>query len=234
MYKCQCDCGNTHIAHKGLLLSGNIKSCGCLQHEEEYRKVNSERQKTHGMTNTLLYKCWNSMKNRCNNPKMENYSIYGGRGISYCKEWEHFEPFMDWALKNGYKEELSIDRIDVNGNYEPNNCRWVTLKQQARNRRGTYFITYNGETHCLTEWAEILGFKRVTLQKRIKDYRWSIKKAFTTPIKNGEFTYKGQTKNTTEWAKEYGLTRGCLESRLNDYGWSIEKALTTPVKKRGV
>jgi hypothetical protein len=122
------------------------------------------------------------MKNRCNNPNVEHYETYGGRGISVCKDWENsFLNFYIWSMNNGYNKNLTIDRIDVNGNYEPNNCRWVTNKEQARNTRRNRVLTYNNETHCISEWAEIKNIKPSTLLRRL-DLGWSIEKALTTAV----------------------------------------------------
>lgn len=232
IYLCQCECGNKHKVRKTLLLSGNIKSCGCLQHTEEYQKQKGERQKKHGMTGTQLFKCWQGIKNRCNNPNMENYPNYGGRGITYCKEWQNFEPFMNWALANGYQEGLSIDRIDVNGNYEPSNCRWITMKEQCRNKRDNHYLTYNGETHCIAEWAEITGLKAVTIKRRIMTYKWSVEKTLTTKPKWNKYTYNGQSKSKREWAKIFGINYSTLKSRLRK-GFTMEQILNDFNRKGG-
>ena len=110
------------------------------------------------------------MRERCYDPKSKPFHDYGGRGISVCEEWRHdFAAFREWAIENGYEEGLSIDRIDVNGNYCPENCRWITLEEQQRNKRNVKPITWNGETHLLPEWADILGIKYGTLWKRLHD-----------------------------------------------------------------
>ena len=142
------------------------------------------RTKTHGMTNTRLYRIWINIKTRCLNKKDNHYNRWGGRGITICEEWlNDFMNFYDWAMVNGYQENLSIDRIDNNGNYEPNNCRWSTIKEQNRNQRTNNLITYNGETLCLIEWAEKIGIKSNTLWNRLNLYKWSIEKTLTTKIK---------------------------------------------------
>lgn len=121
------------------------------------------------------YKC---MMERCYRKKSCNYANYGGRGITVCDEWHNIEAFEKWAIENGYKDGLTIDRIDVNGNYEPSNCRWATKKEQANNRKNTVIIEFRGESHTISEWAEMKGINRSTLNNRI--YRgWDIEKALT-------------------------------------------------------
>lgn len=132
-WKCKCDCGNTKVVRKDHLISGATKSCGCFE-KENLNKL--AFKSTHEQSHTKLYYVWNSMKQRCNNPKVKGYKYWGGRGISVCDEWkDSFYSFYLWATNNGYNHGLTIDRIDVDGNYEPSNCRWVTMKVQANNKR---------------------------------------------------------------------------------------------------
>ena len=154
---CKCDCGNETIVYGSHLRNGDTVSCGCVMR-------NAKR--THGGSKTRLYSIWQHMKNRCRNQKSDNYKYYGGRGIAYCEEWETFECFEKWALENGYSENLTIDRIDPNGNYEPGNCRWITQIEQNKNTRKCVLITHNGETHTLREWGRILGIPKSTIQDR--------------------------------------------------------------------
>ena len=134
----------------------------------------------HGMSKTSTYKSWEAMIQRCSNASLKSYKNYGGRGISVCYEWTKFEKFYaDMGIKpNG----CSIDRIDVNGNYDQLNCRWSTMKQQNRNRRNNRLIEFNGETMCVNEWAESLGINKRTLLNRLTN-GWEIKKALTHPVR---------------------------------------------------
>lgn len=132
--------------------------------------------------NSKLYFVYNSMKDRCKNKHTKNYKNYGGRGIRVCEEWDKgYEPFLDWALSNGYKEGLQLDRIDNNGNYCPENCRWVSCKQNRNNTRVNNLITYKNETHTISEWADIFKINYMTLYRRIFD-SWDIERALKTPI----------------------------------------------------
>ena len=164
---CKCDCGNEKIVEGGHLRSNKIKSCGCLLTD-----ILIKRNYTHGMTNTRLFHIWQGIKNICFNSNDEKYKYYGGRGITMCNEWKNdFKSFHDWAFANGYDEnaetrQCTIDRINVNGNYEPSNCRWITQKEQSRNTRKNRLITFKGEAHCISEWAEIIGINKHTLSTR--------------------------------------------------------------------
>lgn len=189
---CQCDCSKTKRVKKSHLLSGCSKSCGCLQ-KEKVRKIKYK----HGLYQTRLYKTWNNMKSRCYNPKTTHYYLYGGKGIKVCEEWKKdFISFYNWAMKNGYKEGLTIDRIDSDKNYCPENCRWATYKEQNSHLKYTEkikikpcVIEYNGEKMNLTEWANKLGMNPKTLHARY-ERGWSIERMLNTPtikeIKRGD------------------------------------------------
>lgn len=156
MWHCKCDCCNECDIAAGSLRNGLTKSCGCLNYE--MMKNCEIKYSKHHLSGTRLYDCWRCMKRRCYEKSRHNYKDYGGRGITVCDEWlKDFKNFADWALLNGYSDELTLDRINVNGNYEPSNCRWATNKDQQRNKRNTHYITYQGVTRCLAEWAEVTG-----------------------------------------------------------------------------
>lgn len=181
---CKCKCGKDVIVTGNNLKNGNSKSCGCYNRELLF-KINS----IHNASNTRLYHIWTCMKDRCYNPQNKKYKDYGGRGITVCNEWiNDFESFSNWAYDNGYVEnasrgECTIDRIDVNGDYCKDNCRWVSQKVQTNNKRNNHYITYNGETHTITEWNNILGYKKGVLSRRIFS-GWNIDDAFTKPVKS--------------------------------------------------
>jgi hypothetical protein len=172
---CVCDCGNEFITTGAALRSGNTKSCGC------YRNTHLV---THGESKTRLYRIWRRIKTTC---ASSNYTYYGARGITVCDEWTHsFESFRDWSMANGYRDDLTIDRIDSNGNYEPSNCRWATMKEQSNNTRRNIVIEHKGEEHTLAQWSEILCINYITLYKRIITRHWSTEQAFSVPTRNKE------------------------------------------------
>ena len=160
-YKCYCDCGKEKIVDKWHLTSGKTISCGCYQHERQI-----ECNTTHGMRDTRLYYIWCGMKQRC---KDKTRMDYGGKGISICDEWkDDFQAFYDWSVNNGYRDDLSIDRIDVNGNYEPDNCRWADAYTQMNNTTRNHYITIDGETKTLIQWSRLSGINQATIRTRIK------------------------------------------------------------------
>jgi hypothetical protein len=151
----------------------------------------------HGMRHTRIYNIWRAMRQRCSNPKCINYKNYGGKGVQVCTEWEDFQTFYDWAMLNGYAEYLTIDRVDVNGNYEPSNCRWVSYKVQANNKRNSKFLELNGVSHTIAEWGDITGIPKGTIWLRLKK-GWSVERAITEPIggqhgKSRPFTHTKST-----------------------------------------
>ena len=179
-FKCKCDCGNERVVRITTLTSNQSKSCGCLQREVVAK--NNKVNVTHGRSNTKLYRVYHAMKSRCNDPNHDKYKVYGGRGIRVCEEWENsFELFYKWAIANGYKEGVSIDRIDPNGNYEPGNCRWLNQIEQCRNKRNNVVLEHNGKKQTAIEWAEELGIKHSTILYRHRN-GWSDKETLTIPV----------------------------------------------------
>lgn len=177
LWKCKCDCGNTQIVKGRNLRKGVVKTCGCKSIE-----LTAKSHIKHGMSGSKLYGIWLSMKNRCYLTSDKGYENYGGRGIKICNEWLDFKSFMEWSYSNGYDEKAhrgkcTLDRINVNGDYSPSNCRWVDARVQANNRRNNDMIECNGEIHSLSEWARITGVKRATLWARLYVYKWDIEKA---------------------------------------------------------
>jgi hypothetical protein len=181
IYLCKCDCGNEHTTLGKYLLSGETTSCGCRR--LKILADTTKSQTTHGMSNTRLYQTWQGMRERCNNPNDLNFHNYGGRGIKICKEWNDFKNFYIWAINNGYSEDLTIDRINSDGNYEPLNCRWADRKTQGNNTRRNHKLTYKEETKTMAEWAEIKGMDYTTLRARINQYHWPIERALETPVR---------------------------------------------------
>lgn len=156
---CKCKCGNLSIVTYGDLKYGHTTSCGCKKYESH--------NKRHGMTNTRIYRIWSNMKKRCNNPNFAEWEQYGGRGISVCDEWKNnFEIFYEWAISNGYSDDLTLERIDVEKNYEPSNCKWIKLNEQQRNKTNTVFIVENGIKISLSELAEKYNIPIKTIQRR--------------------------------------------------------------------
>lgn len=173
---CKCDCGNTKVVAGDKLRSGNTVSCGCYQKE-----CRGKGKRTHGMTDSRLYYEWSNMKSRCLNPKNIMYSNYGARGITVCEDWKDFLNFAKWSESNGYSESLTLERIDVNGNYCPENCCWIPRKEQCLNRTDSHKITAFGKTQTIKEWSDETGLKYDTIHARIQYYGWSAEEALTKP-----------------------------------------------------
>lgn len=157
-WRCRCDCGTIKTIARFHLMNGHATSCGC------YKK---ERATIHGQYYSPVYNNWNSMKERCTDPKHAEYDRYGGRGIGICDEWLDVRNFNSWATENGYAPGLTLDRIDGDQGYSPENCRWVDWYVQQNNRSNNRHVTYNGVTHTVAEWARILDVKYATLLQRI-------------------------------------------------------------------
>jgi len=199
--KVKCTCGNIFITRDSFLITGKrIKCRECSKKDTQFYK--------HGLTNTSLFSVWQDMRARCYNSNDKSFHNYGGRGIAICDEWKNnFQAFYDWAMSHGYKKGLWIERKNVNGNYEPNNCSWETQKKQARNKQNTIYIEYEGKKLPIGEIAEITGIFSTTIYERIFKYGWneydathiiptkncyttkSMRKTVLTDLKTGEVHY---------------------------------------------
>lgn len=177
-WHCVCNCGSTKNIRGDVLINGSTQSCGCYAKEVLLKKVT-----THGLSKTSIYRVHSNMIERCYCPENNHFHSYGGRGISVCKEWEDVMVFWSWAIDSGYKEGLTLDRINVNGNYEPSNCRWATPKEQSNNTRRNIFKEHNGETKTMKQWSEHCGIDYYTFRARIRKLHWPIEKALTTPVR---------------------------------------------------
>lgn len=221
-YLCKCDCGNQIIASASELKRGHKTSCDCLRWSGDYVRK-------HGMSGTKAYGSWTNMRRRCNDKTNKEYDSYGGRGITYCSKWDTFEGFWE-DMKEGYADNLTLDRKNVDENYSKENCKWSTIKEQANNKRNNHYLKYRGETLTLMQLAEKYKVKYELIRERIKR-GWSIEDSLK-PVKIGELiTYNGITKTVANFAVEYGMTYHQLKKRLMR-GWSIERALTQPIRKR--
>lgn len=181
-YNCLCDCSNTCIKERCSLKCGNTSSCGCIR-SEMLTKRNKETGSLHGdsVKYERLHNSWSAMLNRCDHTNNKNYDLYGGRGIKVCDEWHKWEVFRDWALDNGYNDGLTIDRIDRNGNYEPSNCRWVTMDVQANNKSNNKYITYQGRTQSLADWCRELDIDYFRTKARLNSCGMTPEQAFEMP-----------------------------------------------------
>ena len=181
-WRCKCDCGNEVVISSASLKSGT-KSCGCYLAEWN---SSTKRIYEYDRENKRIYNIWRGVKARVSEKgSSKNCQLYAKRGIKMCEEWqEDFIKFYNWAINNGYKNDLTLDRIDSNGNYEPNNCRWASSKEQANNRRTNRNITYNGETHTIQEWSTILKIPYYTIRNRLYQLNWDVERTLSTPNKN--------------------------------------------------
>jgi hypothetical protein len=176
---CKCDCGNSVVVLGTQLRNRNTKSCGCLKSEIIARR--NKDNSTHNLSKHLLYTVHRNMMQRCYNNSNTSYIDYGGRGITVYQEWHDLPSFYTWALTSGYEEHLTIERIDNDGDYCPENCKWSTFKEQANNKRNNRYITFNGETKSLAEWSDATGINYGTLKDRLNK-GWTIEEALTTPV----------------------------------------------------
>ena len=240
---CRCDCGGTKIATGTNLKRGVTTSCGCAI-KEAAMKRDSVGNKKHGYHDERLYKVWKGMKNRCR-PSNKNY---GERGIKVCNEWAaDYMEFRKWALGAGYDEnakrgECTLDRIDVNGDYCPENCRWVDQKMQMNNTRYNKKVKYNNDIKTVSEWADVVGINRDLLYERLFTYHLDVETAFSKPIINRNHPegaknksryrmveYNGEVHTINEWSKITGIRADTLWARIFKLNWDVGIAFTKPV-----
>jgi hypothetical protein len=228
-WECKCECGKivTRAGRNLTQVSVEAKSCGCCSIENLIGR-NITRAK-HLESNTRLYKVWLGMRNRCYCEAWKGFKNYGDRGIQVCDEWkDDYIPFRNWSLANGYTEELTIERKDVNGNYEPSNCRWATWAEQANNKRDSHMLVYKGKTQTMADWARDYDINYGTFRDRIYAGT-SIEEAISHEKRNERLiAHNGKTQSLIEWAKEFNINYGTLKARLRK-GWPIEKSLTEPI-----
>ena len=216
-YNVICDCGTRKVVRRDSLTSGAVISCGCTQKERA-----RELRLKHDYYNERLYKVWAGMKQRCSNPNNKEYSKYGGKGISVCSEWANSYPvFREFMLSHGYDPnapfgKCTIDRINNDGDYEPNNCRIITIQEQQHNRETSAFYYLNGEKLTLAQVAEKTGIKRVTLQCRL-DKGMSIEDAIRTPLRTLLFEANNEIHTISEWATILNVPRSTIQGRLQNH-----------------
>lgn len=184
---CICNCNNYCAVTEQYLKNGTTKSCGCLR-KEVVINTHQKYLTKHNEAHSRLYNVWHSMKSRCFNKNRPQYKNYGGRGITVCEDWLDYIAFRDWSIANGYdsnapRGQCTLDRIDVDGNYCPENCQWINMLAQQNNRTNNRKYTYNGETKTLKQWAEDLGIDRTTLTYRIDKSGMTFEEAIAKPIR---------------------------------------------------
>lgn len=232
-WNCRCDCGSELVVQAAALKCGHTRSCGCLKIEQTIAMSTKHGHATKGISRT--YRTWAAMISRCSDQNANGFRHYGGRGISVCQEWREFSNFVrDMGEK---PHGMSLDRIDVNGNYEPGNCRWATLNQQARNRRDSRCLTYRGETKSVHDWAEENGLPVRALVHRL-NAGWSTEDALSKPSDGAAnkpnlrfIEHNGECLSISEWSRRSGVKLTTLFYRLNA-GWPMERILSEGVSSR--
>lgn len=228
LWNVKCDCGTEKTVNPRDLITGTTKSCGCYHDEvcakraTKYRHSIYEYKRLHGI--------WHGIRKRCLNVNSPRYKDYGGRGIAICEEWKSlsngFDNFVDWALSSGYTGDMTIERIDVNGNYSPENCKWISLNEQRLNKRTTLWVEYRGEKVRLHDLAEKSNVSYDTLHDRIYKRGWDVERAVNEPSVNAQ-------KSFSEKCREVGIKPQTARDRIKKLGWTEERALHTPSAGRG-
>lgn len=214
---CQCNCGNKAVARGDILKAGTTQSCGCMKKEQD--RINLTANHSHKESGAHLYNAWLGMKQRCYDKNSETYKYYGERGIKVSDEWKNdYIKFAEWARENGYSEILTIERIDVNGDYSPDNCTWIPFVDQMNNRRSSIMIEWNGQIKNLKQWSAELGLPYSTIHTRYTRDNLRPPKLFK-PL-NKKYMPKlviwnNETNNLATWSRKYGLNRKTVQHRYN-------------------
>jgi len=229
-WRCRCDCGSDTVSSGQTLKAGKAKSCGCLQPEAARKAKTTHGHRSYGKL-PAEYVAWHNMLDRCFNPNSRSYPDYGGRGITVCERWRESYPNFLADMGERPPGKYSLERQDVNGDYRPNNCIWLPHADQARNRRSNRYLTFEGETLSLADWARKTGIPYQALQHRLDDMGWSVGKALTTPARKMTkrmFKFQGRTLSLSDWARELGVSHAMLYHRVVTLGWPVEYAFTAP------
>lgn len=229
MFNCRCDCGTGKVVRGYKLQRGESLSCGCLRNEKS-----SSRMTTHGLSKHRLFATWLGMNERCRNPLNAAYPSYGGRGIFVCDRWHDIANFLA-DMEAAWTEGSTLDRIDNNGPYSPENCRWASYSDQSLNRRNNVRFTHNGKTQTIFEWAREIGMPPKTLWARLNS-GWPIGDALTIPssktVKRSSLVeYDGVKATIYDHARARGLNPVAIAQRIQRKGWSLEQAFNTPIRK---
>lgn len=220
-WSCKCDCGNFPVVRGDKLRSGETTSCGCFARESSRARLTK-----HGGRKSRLYGVWSAMVNRTTNPNNDRYDSYGGRGIVVCERWRNFSNFRN-DMGEGYRPGLTIERIDNDGMYELENCRWATWKEQARNKRTSHIVTHDSKDVCLSEAVDDGSVKYTTVNARINRYGWSPERALSEEVRTPSLiVFSGYSANIPKWAKLLGVSPEMLRYRFSRKKWSSERTLT--------
>lgn len=225
-HECICDCGKITWARGTNLRYGTTLSCGCYRTEQRVKII-----KKHNLSNSRLYRIWNDMRTRCNKEYSDNFNNYGFRGIRVCSEWDNtndgFLNFHSWAMNSGYSDKLTIDRVNNNGNYEPNNCRWVTQYEQNRNKRNNHYLEVCGETKVITDVANENGLSVSTLKSRLDD-GYSVEDAIKKGKRKKRFIYyNGENITPKQFSEITGVNYNTIMTRITN-GYKNAEELIIP------
>lgn len=223
----KCDCGNEKTVNPSDVKSGEIKSCGCFRNERSSERAKKFEHNVYKYRR--LYGIYNGVKRRCFNKKESRFKDYGGRGITMCEEWLNsengFDKFVDWALSHGYTDGLTLERKNVDGDYCPENCEWITIVDQAKNKRDTLWVDYKGEHIRLLELCEREGVKYDTVHNRIYKQGWTVERAIHQQSQ--------QENSLMKKCKDAGVNYSTVRDRIVKLGWEEKRALSTPTVGRG-